>query len=210
MKLILLGPPGAGKGTQAALIAKEYGIAHISTGDMLRAAVKQGTELGVRAKSYMDAGELVPDDVVIGIVAERLGLPEYAKGYMLDGFPRTVAQAEALDVALSSSGGRLDRVISFEVPDDEVIRRLGGRRVCERCGATFGAVDGEECGLCGGRLITRDDDQPEAIARRLQVYRAQTEPLIDYYDRAGILAAIPATGTVAEIFDLVQAELARR
>lgn len=210
MKLILLGPPGAGKGTQAALIAKEYGIAHISTGDMLRAAVKQGTELGGRAKSYMDAGELVPDDVVIGIVAERLGLPEYAKGYMLDGFPRTVAQAEALDAALAAGGGRLDRVISFEVPDEEVIRRLGGRRVCESCGATFGVVDGDECELCGGRLITRDDDQPDAIARRLQVYRTQTEPLIDYYDRAGILAGIPATGTVEEIFDQVRAELGSR
>lgn len=207
MKLILLGPPGAGKGTQAALIAKEYDIAHISTGDMLRAAVKQGTELGRRAESFMTKGELVPDEVVIGIVAERLRQPEYSKGYMLDGFPRTVAQAEALDKALSQSGERLDAVLSFEVPDGEVVRRLGGRRVCEKCGATYGAVESDKCEKCGGALITRADDQPDAIARRLQVYRAQTEPLIDYYDRTGILVRIPATGSVEEIFGLVKEQL---
>lgn len=207
MKLVLLGPPGAGKGTQAALIAKEYDIPHISTGDMLRAAVKQGTELGRRAESYMTKGELVPDEVVIGVVAERLRQPEYEKGYMLDGFPRTVAQAEALDRALSESGDRLDAVLSFEVPDEEVVRRLGGRRVCEKCGATYGAVEGDTCEKCEGKLITRADDQPDAIARRLQVYRVQTEPLIGYYERTGILVRVPATGSVEEIFGLVKEKL---
>ncbi len=207
MKLVLLGPPGAGKGTQAALIAKEYDIPHISTGDMLRAAVKQGTGLGRRAESYMTKGELVPDEVVIGVVAERLRQPEYEKGYMLDGFPRTVAQAEALDRALSESGDRLDAVLSFEVPDEEVVRRLGGRRVCEKCGATYGAVEGDTCEKCEGKLITRADDQPDAIARRLQVYRAQTEPLIGYYERTGILVRVPATGSVEEIFGLVKEKL---
>ncbi len=207
MKLVLLGPPGAGKGTQAALIADEYDIPHISTGDMLRAAVKQGTELGRRAESYMTRGELVPDEVVIGIVAERLRQPEYRKGYMLDGFPRTVAQAEALDKALSESGESLDAVLSFEVPDPEVVRRLSGRRVCEKCGATYGAVDSDTCEKCGGNLITRADDRPEAIERRLQVYRAQTEPLIEYYDRTGKLIGIPATGSVEEIFGLVRKQL---
>ena len=203
MKLVLLGPPGAGKGTQASLIAKEYGIPHISTGDMLREAVKRGTELGREAKSYMTKGELVPDDVVIGIVVECLRQPEYEKGFMLDGFPRTVAQAEAL----SESGARLDAVLSFETPDEELVRRLSRRRVCGSCGATYGAIDGDTCLKCEGELIVRADDQPEAIERRLQVYRAQTEPLIDYYVRAGILIRIPATGSVEEIYGLVREKL---
>ena len=203
MKLVLLGPPGAGKGTQASLIAKEYGIPHISTGDMLREAVKRGTELGRQAESYMTKGELVPDDVVIGIVAECLRQPEYEKGFMLDGFPRTVAQAEAL----SESGACLDAVLSFEAPDEELVRRLSGRRVCGSCGATYGAIDGDACPKCEGELIVRADDQPEAIERRLQVYRAQTEPLIDYYVRAGILIRIPATGSVEEIYGLVREKL---
>lgn len=207
MKLVLLGPPGAGKGTQASLIAKEYGVPHISTGDMLREAVKRGTELGRQAESFMTKGELVPDDVVIGIVAECLRQPEYEKGFMLDGFPRTVAQAEALDKALSRSGDSLDAVLSFETPDEELVRRLSRRRVCGSCGATYGAIDGDTCRKCAGELIIRADDQPEAIERRLQVYRAQTEPLIDYYVGAGILIRIAATGSVEEIYGLVREKL---
>lgn len=207
MKLVLLGPPGAGKGTQASLIEKEYDIPHISTGDMLREAVKQGTELGRRAESYMTKGELVPDQVVIGIVSECLRQPEYEKGFMLDGFPRTVAQAEALDKALSENGDCLDAVMSFEVPDEELVRRLSARRVCGSCGVTYGATDSKTCGKCEGELITRADDQTEAIERRLEVYRAQTAPLIDYYDRAGVLVRIPATGSVEQIFGLVKEKL---
>lgn len=207
MKLVLLGPPGAGKGTQASLIKKEFGVPHISTGDMLRDAVKRGTELGRRAESYMTKGELVPDEVVIGVVVECLRQPEYKKGLMLDGFPRTVVQAEALDEALSERGDRLDAVLSFELPDEELIRRLSRRRVCGTCGETYGATDRETCAKCEGELIIRSDDRPEAIVRRLQVYRAQTEPLIDYYDRAGILIRIPGTGSVEEIYGLVKEHL---
>lgn len=207
MKIVLLGAPGAGKGTQATKISEKYGIPHISTGDMLREAVRQGTELGRRAESYMSRGELVPDEVVIGIVAERIKQPDCAKGFLLDGFPRTVAQAEALDKALSAQGCSLDAVLSLDVDEDEVVRRLGSRRVCEKCGAIYSTGGPKEaptvCELCGGQVIIRADDQPDAIRRRLQVYREQTEPLVEYYDRAGILHHIAAVGTVDEVFDRI-------
>lgn len=204
MKIVLLGAPGAGKGTQAELIVEKYRIPHISTGDILRAAVKQGTQLGRLAESYMSKGELAPDDVVIGIVAERIQEPDCANGYLLDGFPRTVAQAEALDKVLKEKYQDLDVVLSLEVDESEVVRRLSSRRVCQGCGKIHIASDSEAdekaCEVCGGKLITRTDDQPKAIKRRLQVYREQTEPLVEYYQRADILKSTPATGTVEDVF----------
>lgn len=200
----MLGAPGAGKGTQAGLIAEKYKISHISTGDILREAVKQGTELGRAAQSYMSKGELVLDGVVIGIVAERLQQPDCANGFLLDGFPRTAAQAGALDEVLKEHHLSLDAVLSLEVDEAEVVRRLSGRRVCAKCGAIYsssGDAQGPQvCETCGGELITRSDDQPEAVRRRLQVYKAQTEPLVEYYARAGILKRVPAVGTVEEVF----------
>ena len=206
MRIVLLGAPGAGKGTQAALISERYGIPHISTGDILREAVKKGTELGKSAHAYMSKGELVPDDVVIGIAAERIEQPDARKGFLLDGFPRTVVQAEALDKILAERNQGLDAVLSLEVDEDEVVRRLGGRKVCSKCGAIH-IAGSAVCEACGGDLITRADDQPEAIRRRLQVYRDQTEPLVEYYDRAGILKRIPATGSVEEVFEKVSRTL---
>ena len=207
MRIVLLGAPGAGKGTQAALISEKYGIPHISTGDILREAVKQGTELGKSAQTYMSKGELVPDDVVIGIAAERIDQPDTENGFLLDGFPRTVVQAEALDKALAERNQKLDAVVNLEVDEDEVVRRLGGRKVCAKCGAIHTAASGATCEQCGDELITRADDQPEAVRRRLQVYRDQTEPLVEYYDRAGILKRIPAVGSVKEVFEKVSRTL---
>lgn len=213
MRIVLLGAPGAGKGTQAAKIAEKYGIAHISTGDILREAAKQGTELGRRAESYMSKGELVPDEVVIGIVAERLRQPDCASGFLLDGFPRTVAQAKALDKALAESNCALDAVISLEVDEAEVVRRLGSRRVCVKCGAISSSAGtaqaAQTCASCGGELIVRSDDQPEAIRRRLQVYREQAEPLVEHYFEAGILRRVSAVGTVDEVFDRISQALGR-
>lgn len=207
MRIVLLGAPGAGKGTQAARICQKYHIAHISTGDILREAVKQGTTLGQIAGSYMSKGELVPDDVVIGIVAERLKEPDCQAGFLLDGFPRTVAQAEALDNALAQMGWSLDAVLSLEVDEDEVVRRLSSRRVCRQCGAigSGAAVEqaGSGCPACGGEWIVRSDDQPDAIRRRLQVYKEQAQPLEDYYSSKGILKRILAVGTVEEVFERI-------
>ena len=204
MRIVLLGAPGAGKGTQAALIAERYGIPHISTGDILREAVKRKTDLGRAAESYMSKGELVPDHVVIGIVAERVGQPDCAKGFLLDGFPRTVAQADALDKALAERNQRLDAVLSLEVDEAEVVRRLSGRRVCTACGAIYGsggeAPASGECESCGGKLVIRSDDRPEAIRRRLQVYREQTAPLVEFYEKAGLLTSIVATGGIEDVF----------
>lgn len=204
MRIVLLGAPGAGKGTQAALIAERYEVPHISTGDILREAVKQGTDLGRAAESYMSKGELVPDDVVIGIVAERVGQPDCANGFLLDGFPRTVAQAEALDKALAEKNQGLNAVLSLEVDEAEVVRRLSGRRVCTACGAIHGsggaAPSAEKCESCGGKLIIRSDDRPEAIRRRLQVYRDRTSPLVEFYETAGLLTRIAATGGIDDVF----------
>jgi adenylate kinase len=207
MRIVLLGAPGAGKGTQAALISERYGIPHISTGDILREAVKQGTELGKVAESYMSRGELVPDDIIIGIVTERIKQPDCVAGFLLDGFPRTVAQAESLDKALAEMGWSLDAVLSLEVDEEEVVRRLSKRRVCKQCGAIANEVAVEQgsqvCPTCGGEWIVRSDDQPDAIKRRLQVYAEQTRPLEEYYLNKGMLKRIPAVGTVEEVFERI-------
>ena len=197
MKLILLGAPGAGKGTQAAIIAEELGIPTISTGNILRAAIKNGTPTGMKAKSYMDAGHLVPDEVIIGIITERLAESDCAKGYILDGVPRTIAQAEALEKA----GIKFDHVVSMEVADATIMERMGGRRVCEKCGASYHIVavppkTAGGCDVCGGALVTRKDDAPETVKDRLTVYHKETEPLKDFYRDRGVLRSIEDMGSV--------------
>ena len=192
-----MGAPGAGKGTQAALICEEYNVPHISTGDILRRNIKEGTPLGVKAKEYIDAGALVPDEVVIGLVEDRLAKSDCESGYVLDGFPRTIAQAEALDRVAS-----IDMAINIDVPFEMIVSRLGGRRVC-KCGATYhvSTLNGEtKCKACGDELFIRDDDKPETVQNRLRVYQEQTEPLISYYRGQGKLVDVPATGTIEEIF----------
>ncbi len=205
MNIIMLGPPGAGKGTQAKMLVEEFGIPQISTGDMLRAAVAEGTELGKKAKEYMDRGQLVPDEVVIGIVRERLSKPDCHKGFILDGFPRTVPQAEALDKILQEMGKRIDCVINIVVPDEEILKRLTGRRTCRKCGAMYHVEFNPPkkegvCDKCGGELYQRDDDKEETIRKRLEVYKAQTEPLVDYYKKKGVLVNIDGTKTIQEIY----------
>lgn len=213
MRLILLGPPGAGKGTQATRLVERYAIPQISTGDILRAAVRQGTELGKSAKSYMDSGKLVPDSVVIGIIGERLRETDCAKGYILDGFPRTVAQADALQETVAQMGQKIDHVLSVEVPNDELVVRLSGRRTCKGCGAMYHVefsppAAAGRCDKCGGELFQRDDDQEATIRARLAVYDEQTAPLIAYYRKAGLLRAIPGTGGMEEILGRITAVLA--
>ena len=204
MNLIMLGPPGSGKGTQAKRLTERFGIPQISTGDILREAVKEGTPLGKEAKRYMDEGKLVPDEVVVGIVRERLKEPDCEKGFILDGFPRTVAQAEALDRILEEMGRKIDHVIDIEVSEDELLKRLTGRRTCKRCGAMYHIIfnppkrDGI-CDQCGGELYQRDDDEEETIKARLKVYREQTAPLIDYYEKRGLLRRIEGSGKIEEI-----------
>ena len=204
VRVIFLGPPGAGKGTQADELAREWGVPHIATGDMLREAAARGTRLGLEAKRYMDTGALVPDDVVIGLVDERLGEADAAGGAVLDGFPRTVAQAEALDRLLRARGAEVDRVIFFDVARPELLRRLTGRRICRNCGASYHVafvpprVAGV-CDRCGGELYQRDDDTETAVAKRLDVYATQTAPLLDYYRGRGILGKIRGEGAVADI-----------
>lgn len=208
MNIILLGPPGAGKGTQAKMLVEEYQIPQISTGDILRAAVKEGSPLGKEAKACMDKGELVPDSVVIGIVEERIQQPDCAKGYMLDGFPRTVPQAEALDGMLQNLSSKIDHVVSIEVANDELVGRLTGRRTCRDCGAGFHVMfDPPEkegvCDKCGGELYQRDDDNVETVTSRLEVYEAQTKPLIDYYTAQGKIRPVDGVGEIKEIFQRV-------
>jgi len=190
--LLLLGPPGAGKGTQAARLAEKLKIPHISTGDMFRRAMAEGSPLGLVAKSYMERGQLVPDDVTIGLVQERLGAEDCAAGFLLDGFPRTVAQADALEKILRELGRPLDRAVNLVVPDEKLIERAVGRRVCPNCGATYHVIYNPPrqegiCDVCGHPLRQRDDDREETVRRRLEVYYQQTEPLIKYYERAGLL-----------------------
>jgi adenylate kinase len=193
--LILLGPPGAGKGTQAGRIMAEYGIPHVSTGDILRSAVKNQTQMGLEAKKFMDAGELVPDSVVIGIVKDRLQEPDTAKGFLMDGFPRTIPQAEALDGVLDGLDRAVSKVLVLLVDEDLLLKRLTGRRVCRSCQTPFHVLFTQPkkegvCDKCGGELYQRDDDTEATVRNRLEVYRNQTEPLIDYYDRAGLVVRI--------------------
>ena len=204
LRVIFLGPPGAGKGTQADDLASEWGVPHVATGDMLRDAAACGTRLGLEAKRYMDTGALVPDDVVIGLVGERLAEPDAERGAVLDGFPRTVAQAEALDRLLADRGVTIDRVVFFDVSRNELLRRLTGRRVCRRCGATYHEVSAPPrvpgtCDRCGGELYEREDDGEVAVAMRLDVYANQTAPLLDYYRSRGLLSPIPGEGTVRDV-----------
>ena len=208
MDFILLGPPGAGKGTQAKLMIDKWNIPQVSTGDILRAAVREGTELGVEAKGFMDSGELVPDRVVIGIIAERLREEDAAEGFILDGFPRTIPQAEALQEILDDLGRNIDHVISIEVDDEELVTRLTGRRMCKGCGESFHVVfnpsDKEGvCDRCSGELYQRDDDKEQTIRQRLAVYSDQTQPLIAFYEKQGKLRRIDGTGSIEEIFSRV-------
>jgi adenylate kinase len=202
--IVLLGAPGVGKGTQAEKLAKELSIPHISTGDMFREAVARGTEMGMRAKEYMDRGELVPDDVVIGVVKERLSQPDCANGFILDGFPRTVAQAEALERVMEELGKNIEYAISIDVAEDEIVRRLSGRRTCEACGKVYHVIYNPPkqegvCDECGGTLYQRDDDKEETIRNRLRVYREKTAPLIDFYARRGVLRNIDGSKRVDEV-----------
>jgi adenylate kinase len=203
MKIILFGPPGVGKGTQAKLLVEEFHSAHISTGDLLREAVKNKTTLGLKAKAYMDAGDLVPDDVVIGLIEEVLKSDEARGNFILDGFPRTLPQAHALDALFDRLGIKLDCVISLEVDNEEVINRLDQRRLCRGCGRIFTIArigsDLKVCPQCGGELYQRDDDKPEPVRRRLVVYQQQTEPLIGYYHETGRLVPINGMGEIADI-----------
>lgn len=204
MNVVLLGPPGAGKGTQAERVAKSCGVPHVSTGDMLRDSVAKGTELGKLAKGYMERGELVPDDVIIGIVKERLLEPDAEKGFILDGFPRTLAQAIALESELSSLGRTIDFVVNIEVSDEEVVRRISGRRICRSCGKPYHVefnppkVEGV-CDVCGGQLYRRADDEPEAVRKRLEVYHEQTAPLKGFYKERGVLVGVDGAKSVVEV-----------
>ena len=209
VRVIFLGPPGAGKGTQAQALAREWGVPHIATGDMLREAVAAKTALGLEAKRHMDSGGLVPDDVVIGLVGERLAQPDAKAGCVLDGFPRTVAQAEALDALFARAGIALDRVIYFDVPRAELLRRLTGRRVCRACGRTFHLVSAPprvagKCDDCGGELYQRADDSEATVATRLDVYQKQTAPLLDYYRGRRLLAEVAGEGPVAGVGEAIR------
>jgi len=205
MKIIMLGAPGAGKGTQAKMIADKYGIPHISTGDIFRANIKNGTELGKKAKTYMDQGLLVPDELVVNLVVDRLGQADCAEGYVLDGFPRTIPQAEALDAALAKIGETMDYAVNIEVPDESIIKRMSGRRACVNCGATYHIVNippkvENKCDVCGSDLILRDDDKPETVKKRLDVYHEQTQPLITYYNGKKILVNVDGTLDMMDVF----------
>lgn len=205
MRIVLVGPPGAGKGTQAAFLAKNLSIPHISTGDLFRANISQQTELGKLAKSYMDKGELVPDEVTIAMAKDRMEQPDAESGFLLDGFPRNVSQAEALDEMLQAEGMNLDAVLDLEVPEDEVVRRIAGRRICRNDSAhvfhvAYKAPKKEGvCDVCGGELYQRDDDSEETVRKRLEVYHTQTEPIIDYYKAQGLVVTISALGKVEEV-----------
>lgn len=206
MKIIMLGAPGAGKGTQAKMIAEKCGIPHISTGDIFRANIKNGTELGAKAKEYMDKGLLVPDELVCDLVVDRIQQADCEKGYILDGFPRTIPQAEALENALNAIEQKLDYAIDIDVPDENIINRMSGRRACVGCGATYHVlfnptkVEGK-CDVCGESLILRDDDKPETVKKRLDVYHTQTQSLIDFYTERKVLVEVDGTQSMDKVFD---------
>lgn len=212
MKIIMLGAPGAGKGTQAKMIADKYGIPHISTGDIFRANIKNGTELGMEAKKYMDQGLLVPDELTVKILLDRVAQADCADGYVLDGFPRTIPQAEVLDKALTELGDKIDYAVNVDVPDENIINRMSGRRACLSCGATYHIVHippktENQCDKCGQPLVLRDDDQPETVKNRLKVYHDQTQPLIDFYTKKGVLKAVDGTVDMQDVFQAIVAIL---
>ena len=205
MKIIMLGAPGAGKGTQAKKIAAKYSIPHVSTGDIFRANIKNGTELGMKAKSFMDAGGLVPDEITIGMLLDRIHEADCVNGYVLDGFPRTIPQAEALTNALNAIEQKMEYALNIDVPDENIIHRMAGRRACVGCGATYHVEFNppkvqDVCDVCGEALILRDDDKPETVMNRLNVYHEQTKPLIDYYEKQGIVHTIDGTQTMDQVF----------
>ena len=205
MKSVMLRAPGAGKGTQAEMIAEKYGIPHISTGDIFRANIKNGTELGKKAKAYMDAGNLVPDELTVDLVIDRVAQPDCEKGYILDGFPRTIPQAVVFTKELAKNGDKIDFAIDVEVPDENIIKRMGGRRACPNCGATYHIqfippkAEGI-CDNCGGELILRSDDKPETVKNRLNVYHDATQPLIDFYKEQGVLKDVDGTQDMKDVF----------
>ena len=206
MKIVMLGAPGAGKGTQAKKISDKYEIPHISTGDIFRANIKNGTELGKKAKSFIDKGQLVPDELTLDLIMDRFKEDDCKNGYVLDGFPRTIPQAEALDEALKANGEKVDFAIDIDVPDENIVRRMGGRRACVNCGATYHIVYSPtkvegKCDKCGEELIVRDDDKPETVLSRLEVYHNQTQPLIDYYNEQGILKSVDGTIDMKDVFN---------
>lgn len=212
MKIIMLGAPGAGKGTQAKMIADKYQIPHISTGDIFRANIKNGTELGKEAKKYMDQGLLVPDELIVKILLDRVAQPDCANGYVLDGFPRTIPQAEVLDKALTELNDKIDYAINVDVPDENIVKRMSGRRACVACGATYHIEhippkkEGV-CDKCGETLILRDDDKPETVLNRLKVYHDQTQPLIDFYTKKGVLKSVDGTVDMQDVFASIVAIL---
>ena len=208
MKIIMLGAPGAGKGTQAKQIAGKYSIPHISTGDIFRANIKNGTELGKKAKEYMDQGLLVPDELTCDLVMDRIQQDDCKNGFVLDGFPRTIPQAEALDAALTKIGEKMDYAIDVDVPDENIVSRMSGRRACLDCGATYHIVSlppktEDKCDHCGSDLVLRDDDKPETVQKRLTVYHEQTQPLIDYYKNQGILKSVDGTQPMEAVFTAI-------
>lgn len=208
MKIVMLGAPGAGKGTQAIMIADKYGIPHISTGDIFRANIKNNTPLGVEAKKYIDAGELVPDELTVQILLDRVAKDDCQNGYVLDGFPRTIPQAEVLEEALSKLNDGIDYAINVDVPDENIIKRMGGRRACLKCGATYHIehvppkAEGI-CDNCGDQLVLRADDQPETVKNRLEVYHKQTQPLIDFYSQKGVLKNVDGTVDMKDVFSAI-------
>ena len=209
MKIVMLGAPGAGKGTQAEKLADKYGLPHISTGDIFRKNLKEGTDLGKEAKTYMDAGKLVPDELTVRILLDRVGNSDCQNGYILDGFPRTIPQAEALDTELHKIGESIDFAIDVDVPDENIVNRMSGRRACPKCGATYHLEfippkkDGI-CDACGAELIIRDDDKPDTVKKRLAVYHEQTQPLVDYYKEKGVYHAVDGTLGVDDVFGLIR------
>ena len=212
MKIIMLGAPGAGKGTQAKMIADKYSVPHISTGDIFRANIKNGTELGMEAKKYMDQGQLVPDELTVKILLDRVAQPDCKNGYVLDGFPRTIPQAEVLDKALAELSESIDYAINVDVPDENIVRRMSGRRACVSCSATYHMehIPPKKegiCDTCGAELILRDDDKPETVLKRLQVYHDQTQPLIDFYTEKGVLKEVDGTVDMKDVFNAIVAIL---